>query len=64
MEYVYISYKTDREYFTNERELLVMEKLWLLEKSVQKERASNDADERRLEVDLYYDLERLRALNQ
>jgi len=57
MEYVYLTFKTDREFFTNERELRIMDRLWELEKSYNKERVViSYEDEKRVETDLIFDI--------
>lgn len=64
MEYVYLTYKTDREFFTNERELRIMDRLWELEKSCySKDRpVTSLEDEKRVELDLIYNIQLLAEL--
>ena len=77
MEYVYITYQTgknffqlktkkkkDRQFYTNERELIILMNLQKLEKSYGVEKTKSPDDEKMVQLDLVYDLTCLQTFVQ
>lgn len=63
MEYVYLTYKNDRDFYNNERELYIMMDLWELDKTYNKDRkVCTIEDEKMVEIDLIYDMDKLHSL--
>ena len=63
MEHVYITYKNDRNFYNNEKELYIMVDLQELDKSYNKDKKiSNILEEKQVELELVYDLEKLHKL--
>lgn len=57
MDYVYLTYKTDRLFYINYRELQILLTFSALEKTYLKEKSLSIEDDARLELDLCYDIE-------
>ena len=62
MDYVYVTYKVDKYFHINERELQLLMNYYNLERTYQKEKSLSVDDDIRLELDLCYDLKQLSRL--
>ena len=56
MDYVYLTYKIDKYFHINEREIQILFNFNILEKTFLKEKSLSIEDDVRLELDLSYDL--------
>jgi hypothetical protein len=59
MDYLFLTYKIDKHYSINEREVQMMIKFNTLERSYLREKSVSLDDDARLELDLCYDINAL-----
>ncbi|EAR94374.2 hypothetical protein TTHERM_00049190 (macronuclear) [Tetrahymena thermophila SB210] len=62
MEYVYLTFKKEDFFFVNERELLIMVNFMNLERTFGRDQIKTLEDEKRVELDLVYDINKLEEL--
>lgn len=62
MEYVYLTYKCEDHFFVNERELYIMTNFMSLERTLGKDQIKTLEDEKNIELDIVYDLNKLSEL--
>jgi len=62
MDYLFLTYKSDRYFHINEREVQILMHFHALEKSYQREKSISLDDDARLELDLCYDIFALHKL--
>lgn len=62
MDYLFLTYKVERFFHINEREIQILVAFNSLEKTYIREKSLNIDDDARLELDLCYDLDALHKL--
>lgn len=62
MDYLFLTYRVDRHFHVNEREVMILRDYHALEKTYQREKSNSLDDDARLELDLCYDLKSLHDL--